>query len=124
MCPKPLGPHPTHAARVRSPVIGHFLNNTVPFSEKLTVLVMAPPVIREYLGKNVDYFAAVGALATAYCVFKLLRSLWNGLSVFVLARALGLGVNLRRMGSWAGRRRVKSACVLTMYGVIQLQVIH
>ena len=117
MCPKPLGPHPTHAARVRSPVIGHFLNNTVPFSAKLTVLVMAPPVIREYLGKNVDYFAAVGALATAYCVFKLLRSLWNGLSVFVLARALGLGVNLRRMGSWAGRVHVYSRWV------IQLQVI-
>ena len=67
---------------------------------------MAPPVIREYLGKNVDYFAAVGAVATAYCVFKLLRSLWNGFSVFVLARALGLGVNLRRMGSWAGRVHV------------------
>ncbi|KAK2171056.1 hypothetical protein NP493_1109g00073 [Ridgeia piscesae] len=62
---------------------------------------MASSVIRSYVAKNVDSLAIVGAVAVAYCGLKLLRSIWRGFSVFILARALGLSVNLKRLGSWA-----------------------
>ena len=70
-------------------------------------------VIRSYVVKNVDSLAIVGAVAVAYCGLKLLRSIWRGFSVFILARALGLSVNLKRLGSWAGKCvRAGITCVL------------
>lgn len=62
---------------------------------------MASSWVQSVLGKNMEWYAAAGAVAVSYVAFKLTCSILSGIKCFLLARPLGLGVDLKKMGAWA-----------------------
>ncbi|OWF47110.1 very-long-chain 3-oxoacyl-CoA reductase-like [Mizuhopecten yessoensis] len=62
---------------------------------------MASSWVQSVLGKNMEWYAAAGAVAISYVAFKLAYSILSGLKCFVLAKPLGLSVDLKKTGAWA-----------------------
>lgn len=50
---------------------------------------------------NTEGLAALGAVTVLYIASKIVCSLWHGVKVYLLAKTLGLGTNLKSLGSWA-----------------------
>jgi len=49
-----------------------------------------------------SYLALIGAISVSFVAFKFVSSLWNGFKTYVLSPMLGLGADLKSLGSWAG----------------------
>ena len=49
-----------------------------------------------------DCLAVLGAIAAVYFTVLGVRAVWRGFREFVLARALGFGVDFKSFGAWAG----------------------
>jgi len=57
-------------------------------------------VVEEYSG----FFAAFGVLSLSYIALRALYTVWRGLKSYLLSRLIGLGVDVKFLGEWAGNR--------------------
>lgn len=63
---------------------------------------MASTTVQSALGGYLNVFAVAGVAAVSYVSVKLVLSILNGIKVFFLSGPLGLSINLRKTGEWAG----------------------
>ena len=63
---------------------------------------LAREYIENVLWTNRHLLTPLGALTVTYVTARFLYSVWSGLKVYVFAPALGLGVDLKKLGQWAG----------------------
>ena len=68
----------------------------------LQLVSMALSSVSAVLGDFTDIFAAIGLLAVSLHILFMVLPLWRGLKAYVLGKTLGLGVNLKKTGQWAG----------------------
>lgn len=54
-----------------------------------------------FLLSNSCVLSTIGAVAVVYVALRAIIAVWHGLKVYVLAKTLGLGVDLKSFGSWA-----------------------
>ena len=53
-------------------------------------------------GDYAGVFAAVGVLSLSYIALRALYTLWRGIKLYLLSPVLGLGVDVKCLGQWAG----------------------
>ena len=52
------------------------------------------------------FFALAGVVAVSYLTLKFIYSCLKGIRAFIIAKAIGVGKNLRKYGEWAGAFKV------------------
>jgi len=56
----------------------------------------------DVLGDYSGFFAAVGVLSFSYIALRALFAIWRGIKLYLLSPMIGLGVNVKSLGEWAG----------------------
>ena len=89
----------------RSPIkiIGEPGTRLSPCKQALQPASMSFANISAFLGGYADIFAAIGLLAVSFHVLYMILPVWRGLKAYVLGKSLGLGINLKKTGQWAGQ---------------------
>ena len=72
------------------------------YRDRASASMAVVPAFYNYLGKSAEYFAIIGAITTAFFAFRATSSILNGLFSYFLSGMLGLSLNLKNAGSWAG----------------------
>jgi hypothetical protein len=67
---------------------------------------MAVNVVADNIGTLLktynSYLAVIGALSVSFVAVKVVASLWSIFRAYLLSPTLGLGADLKSLGSWAG----------------------